>query len=164
VIHDDIDLDARPYETPGGHQVVRLVGVPVAVYRKLEVHLDDVVRELQLIAVGDGQGLGTDSRLRDLALHIDAGLAGQRRDFADQVRVGFEAEQTHVDVTLTVGPHASYAVRMLRRFMLVADAHAEAGRLLTFPAGPDLLTLLDWIVVEVLGQTENGAEPHPYPG
>jgi hypothetical protein len=163
VIDYDIDLDARPYETPGGHQVVRLLGVPVAVYREFEVHLDDLIRELQLIAVGDGQGLGTDDRLRDLALHIDAGLGSQRRDFADQVRVGFEAQQTHVDVALTVGPHASYAVRMLRQFMLVADAHAEAGRLLTFPAGPDLVTMLNWIVVEVVGQTEDAARPHPHP-
>ncbi|MBI2709614.1 MAG: hypothetical protein HYX34_07945 [Actinobacteria bacterium] len=154
------DLDpGEPVATPGGHRTVLLLGVPVSRFRSFDMHFDDLVRELQLIAVGNDQGLDTDARLRELARGLETGIANQRRDLTDQLLAAESAGLEEVDVTLRVGPYAAYAVRALALFVRQTDEHARAGRLLLPPTTTDHRHLLAWVVDQVTSQTEDGAPP-----
>ena len=73
----DLPPEAR---ADAGRRVVRLVGLPADLFHELEVHFEDLVRELQIIAVGGQQGLGI--------LMTDAATPSGQAAFTAAVRSG----------------------------------------------------------------------------
>ncbi len=141
---------------------VRLLGLPVAEFLGLQVHFDDVVRELQLIEVGRSQGLTTSGALRALAVEVQHDISGDRRRIHEQALAAQASGDDTVDVVIDLGPRAVADVGRLVGLVEEVDAQSRAGNLLTPPAPPRLLDLLRWLADEVAGQLRDGRPPRPY--
>jgi len=143
-------------------RTVRLIGVPIHQFVQLQIYFDDMVREMQLIAVGVGDK-GAAGRLADLAVYVQHDIAGHR-NLIHAEALGAAAEgRTHVDVTLQLLPASVPDAHRLVEVAEALDAQSRSGLLLTAPASPEVIGVLRWIVSEVTDQIEAGRHPTPYP-
>lgn len=148
---------ASPGPLPPGWHVVRLVDCPVALGLAQDDHLDDLVRELQL--------LDPRTDAPDLAPVIRGLLEGQaqarhlgRRTAQDAAAEG--REQVTIDMLLP--SPAAEQVERLDDAVAAADALCERARLLTLASPPEVRRLRAWMRDEVTGQIRQGRAPRSY--
>lgn len=136
---------------------VRLMSVPVALYDVLQQHNEAVLREYELMLLGEGAPAAA---RRDVA---DAGRA--RAVIVDAIRTAAEAagDAPRVDVLVHVPVVEMRGFTMLRSVLDAADAAAARLELLARPGLPELLELRSWLYAEVLRQVD-GEEPQPWKG
>lgn len=142
---------------PPGWHVVRLVDCPVGLSLAQDDHLDELVRELQLI------GPRTDEP--ELAQVIRGLLDGQaqarhmgRRTAQDAAAEGRE----HVTVEMVLPAPAAEQVERLDAAVAAADALCERERLLTLASPPEVRALRTWMRDELRDQIRHGRPPRPY--
>ena len=142
---------------PPGWHVVRLVDCPVALSLAQDDHLDELVRELQLVA------RGTDEP--ELASVIRGLLDGQalarhmgRRAAQDAAAEGKE----RVTVEMVLPSPAAEQAERLDAAVAAADALCERERLLTRASPPDVRALRSWMRDEVRDQIRHGRAPRSY--
>lgn len=140
---------------------VRLVDVPVALFRAFERHTNDLLREVALMAAARVE-LETGDLFSELLATADAyahrpAAIGNRiveavvvaeRAGWDSVSVDFPADSTAADGVLAWD-------ELLRRF----DTMSRNEELLTLPADPALLAFRAWYVSEIVEQVRTGREP-----
>jgi anti-sigma regulatory factor (Ser/Thr protein kinase) len=148
-----------PGRLPPGWTLVRLVACPVELSLRQDRHLDELVRELQLM-----QGENSE-RSRNIAQQLSGLLSGPaharhtgRRAAQQAAAAGLE----HIDVEMAIPHEMAAGVVELQRTVRAADALCEEARLLTLASSPDLKALRAWMTEEIVGQTQ-GAEPMPWP-
>lgn len=124
---------------PEDAHFVRLTGVPTTLYRRFHAHVDDLLRELALLAVSEDYGLGP----------------GWDRAWVE-AEAAERAGREHVDVELLLPVDAP---ERLRGLFEQADALARAGLLLTIESSAELRRFRDWIVDELARRVDDGAEP-----
>jgi anti-sigma regulatory factor (Ser/Thr protein kinase) len=143
-------------EMPEGWTTVRLADCPVRLSLRQDEHLDELVRELQLLQVDD------DTRSRSIAQQIHglltapahARLTGRRiAQLAD------EAGLEHVDIDMALPAEASLMIRELHRAVLAADELCEDLQLLTLDSPPEMRALRIWMTEEIVAQIEEGRAP-----
>lgn len=142
---------------PGWHRVV-LADCPVVLSLRQDDHLDELIRELQLM---DGQqrssGLGElISGL--LGRHAHARHLGRR--LAQDARA---AGRTTTTIVLPVPAAAAKDVQELDEAVHEADALCRDARFLTLASPPEVRALRTWMVGEFVRQIEQGAPPRPFP-
>lgn len=142
---------------PPGWHVVRLLDCPVALGLVQDDHLDDLVRELQLL------GPRTDEP--DLAPVIRGLLEGQaqarhmgRRTAQDAAAEGRE----RVTIEMLLPSPAAEQVERLDDAVAAADALCERARLLTLASPPEVRRLRAWMRDELTGQIRHGRAPTSY--
>ena len=142
---------------PPGWHVVRLVDCPVALGLAQDDHLDELVRELQL--------LDPRTDAPDLVPVIRGLLDGQaqarhtgRRAAQDAAAQG--REQVTIDMVLP--SPAAEQVERLDDAVAAADALCERVRLLTLASPPDVRRLRAWMRDEVSGQIRHGRAPRSF--
>lgn len=142
---------------PGWHRVV-LADCPVLLSLRQDDHLDELIRELQLM---DGQqrwsGL-TERISRLLGRHAHARHLG-RRLAQDARAVG----RTTMTIVLPVPAAAAHDVQELDEAVQEADTLCRDARFLTLASPPELRALRTWMVEEFVRQIERGEAPRPYP-
>lgn len=146
-----------PGPLPPGWHTVRLEGCPVRLSLAQDDHLDELVRELQLV---DGP-----TREPELAAAIRGLLDGQaqarhmgRRTAQDAAAAGHE----QVDVEMLMPSVAAEHVELLDDAVRAADALCERERLLTLASPPEVRLLRRWMRDEVRDQIRDGRPPLPY--
>lgn len=156
--HDEADDTVTAL--PEGWVMVRLLGCPVQLGLRQDQHLDELVRELQLI-----QGDEHDSASQDIAGQLHALLSGPaharhmgRQLSQDAARAG----STHIDIEMAMPREFASSVRQLQQAVQTADALCEQRRLLTLASSEDLRLLRAWMTESVAGQIEGGDEPVSY--
>jgi anti-sigma regulatory factor (Ser/Thr protein kinase) len=143
---------------PGWRRVV-LADCPVVLSLRQDDHLDELIRELQLIhATGEQQT----SELTDvisglLGRHAHARHLG-RRVAQDALAAG----ETTLTITLPVSVSAAQDIQELDEAVQKADAQCEQSRLLTLASPPDVRALRTWMVQEFVHQIEHDAAPRPF--
>jgi anti-sigma regulatory factor (Ser/Thr protein kinase) len=144
-------------ELPSGWHAVRLARCPVGLGLAQDEHLDELVRELQLVAAP--------SREPELAAVIRGLLDGQaqarhmgRRTAQDAAAAGRE----HVDVEMLLPSVAAEQVERLDDAVVAADALCEGERLLTLASSPQVRSLRTWMREEVAEQIRRGRAPRSY--
>jgi anti-sigma regulatory factor (Ser/Thr protein kinase) len=155
--------DVRPSggDLPPGWALVRLVHCPVALSLRQDSHLDELIRELQLLAVDahNSESAAIAEEIQGLLVSpTHARIAGRRA--AEQAR---DDHLDFVDVEMAMPREFGALVEQLHRAVLRADRLCEEGRLLTLASPPELRTLRAWMTHEVLGQTSGGAAPTSWP-
>jgi len=148
-------------ELPPGWALVRLVQCPVALSLRQDSHLDELVRELQLLGIDDGnrESAAIAEEIQGLLVSpTHARIAGRRA--AEQAR---DQHREVVDVEMAMPREFGALVEQLQGAVARADRLCEEGRLLTLASPPELRTLRAWMAHEVLGQTLGGAAPTPWP-
>lgn len=166
-VHEAVDPE-RPRSDPGrsdaelppGWALVRLVGCPVELSLQQDRHLDELVRELQLLGVDEGnrESAAIAEEIRGLLVSpTHARLTGRRA--AERAR---DEGRDVVDVEMAMPREFGVLVEQLQRAVTRADRLCEEGRLLTLASPPELRALRAWMTHEVVGQTIGGAAPTPW--
>lgn len=155
--------DAGPVDgdLPPGWALVRLVECPVALSLRQDSHLDELVRELQLLGVDEhnSESAAIAEEIRGLLVSpTHARLTGRRA--AEQAR---DDHLEFVDVEMAMPREFGVLVEQLQRAVARADRLCEEGRLLTLASPAELRALRAWMTHEVLGQTSRGAAPMSWP-
>ncbi|MFC7725556.1 ATP-binding protein [Nocardioides sp. GCM10028917] len=155
------DVGPPDGDLPPGWALVRLVQCPVALSLRQDSHLDELIRELQLLAVDEhnSESAAIAEEIRGLLVSpTHARLTGRRA--AEQAR---EEHLEHVDVEMAMPREFGVLVEQLQRAVARADRLCEEGRLLTLASPAELRALRAWMTHEVVGQTSRGAAPVSWP-
>lgn len=149
------DRSAGPL--PDGWAVVRLAGCPVQLSLRQDEHLDELIRELQLVAADQDnpRSLELASRLTGLL----SAPAHARHTGRLVAQVAAEAGHERIDVDMAMPREFSAEVRKLQAAVREADVLCEEMRLLTLASSPDLSVLRDWMTEQVTEQLEQRAAP-----
>ena len=145
---------------PDGWTVVRLADCPVRLSLRQDEHLDELVRELQLLNAHDAP------RSREIAGEIQGLLAAPahaRHTGRRIARIAERAGREHVDVDMALPGEASQMVRGLQAAVAAADQLCLERRLLTLASSEELTALRRWMTEEIVAQVEEGREPVPWP-
>lgn len=148
------DLDAA---LPEGWALVRLAGCPVALSLRQDQHLDELIREFQLIA-GDQDN----PRSRELAQQLEGLLStpAHARHTGRRIAQQAAAEgKTHIDVDMAMPRELGAQVVALQEAVREADRLCDEMRLLTLASTAELRDLRAWMTEEVSGQLEHAAVP-----
>jgi len=151
----DTSMDPTP------RRPVRLKAVPLDELVALQLYFDDMVRELQLIAVGAADDRAA-YRLHRLAIHTQHEIARARNDLHVQARARLDDGQRVADLVVDVRPSAVQATQALIPLVEAFDEASRNGMLLTAPCSAACRQLLEWMVVEVERQIEADGEPRPF--
>ncbi len=150
---------AAPTALPEGWHAVRLADCPVALSLRQDRHLDELIRELQLVDTAET------APSRELAAVIQGLLHGQaqarhmgRRTAQDAAAAGLAT----IDVEMAMPIVAAEQVQQLHRAVGEADALCEQQELLTLASPPDVVALREWMVHEIVRQIEYGDPPLRY--
>lgn len=147
-------------ELPPGWVLVRLAQCPVDLSLRQDRHLDELVRELQLLAsdVDNAHSQSIADQIRDLLVSpAHARLTGRRT--AERARA---AGLRQVDVEMAMPRAFSDLVQQLHHAVARADELCEAGHLLALASPPELRLLREWMTHEIVAQA-GGAPPNPWP-
>ncbi|HVF74751.1 MAG TPA: hypothetical protein VM938_06855 [Acidimicrobiales bacterium] len=144
--------------------LVRLVGIPAADFVRLHLHVDDLMRELEIIDVGHRAGVASaPAELRDLMRRLLLHYAEAREAAWAQAEAATADGRATVDMELELPVEAADAAVKLTTLFEHADELSRAGILLTMPTPPELQELRRWTTTEVCRQLQEGATPCPYP-
>lgn len=159
----DTDLEAVPAsELPPGWVLVRLARCPVELSLRQDDHLDELVRELQLIGAGrdNPHPRAIAEEISELLLSpAHARLTGRR--LAEQARA---EGRDHVDIDMAMPREFSGLVQRLHRAVGRADELCEQNELLTLASPPELRSLREWMTHEIVAQAEHHQAPSPWTG
>ena len=148
-------------ELPPDWVLVRLAQCPVELSLRQDRHLDELIRELQLLSSDRGNPHSQDvaDQIRDLLVSpAHARLTGRRT--AERARAdGREL----VDVDMAMPRELSPMIEQLQAAVARADELCESGHLLALASPPDLRRLRAWMTHEIVAQAERGAAPLPWP-
>ncbi|HUP87389.1 MAG TPA: ATP-binding protein [Acidimicrobiales bacterium] len=143
---------------------VEFLGVPVAVYLRLQEQNDAVLRELELLAfTADHAGeLDPSPQLVDVIersrRYFNATREGFRAEVFDAAERGLTSVDLQGRMTVTSIVPAADLVALFEQ----AEELARAGELLIGPAEDDVARLRRWFVAEVTGQLLEGRSPQPF--
>jgi hypothetical protein len=122
-------------------------------------HLDELIRELQLVEAGDAQPS------RELAGAI-AGLLNEHahaRHMGRLTALQAAAEgRDVVDVDMTVPEAAADAVQELDRAVRAADDLCRSQQLLTLASPREVVLLREWMASQIARQIRHGEAPVPW--
>ncbi|MBW3668645.1 MAG: hypothetical protein KY443_05470 [Actinobacteria bacterium] len=146
-------------------RVVRLLGMPTARFIALHMHVDDLLRELEIIALGASSGAAEVPReVRDVTRELLGRYAETRQSAWEQAEAAQRRGGETVDLELVLPVDAVEGVQELVELFDRADALSREGVLLTLPASPELVELRRWTADEITRQVQLGAAPTPFPG
>jgi hypothetical protein len=151
----------RARQLTGDQRLIRLLQVPSTLYLKMRRHIDDLVHELQIVQVGEMQGVEVAPEVAATIDGVLANYAVPRDEIFDQVVAAAKRGQPLVDIEVVLPPAAAEAGARLLRLLEQVDAVAAAGLLLTLPAADEIRHLRRWAVTEMTRQI-NGEPPMAY--
>jgi anti-sigma regulatory factor (Ser/Thr protein kinase) len=142
---------------PPGWTLVRLAGCPVGLSLRQDEHLDELVRELQLISADrdNSRSRALAAQIQDLLISpAHARFTGRR--LAEQAAA---AGRDVVDIDMAMPHEFSTMVQRLQQAVMAADELCEQMELLTVASPPELRALRAWMTRELVAQIEHGAPP-----
>jgi anti-sigma regulatory factor (Ser/Thr protein kinase) len=142
---------------PPGWALVRLVGCPVELSLRQDEHLDELVRELQLISAGNGdhRSQAVAAQIQDLLISpAHARFTGRR-----QAEKALAEGRDTLDVDMAMPHEFSPMVQRLQQAVQAADQLCEQMQLLTLASTPELRELRAWMTHELVAQIERGDPP-----
>lgn len=141
---------------------VRLVGLPLDVYRRSAEHHDELQREFALITEGRREDAhGSDAvpvRLLALIADLTARFSGFTTSTTAELRAASARGDECIDLTYTVPASVGPAAEEFDRMLDAADAFCRSGDLLTLATPRDVLAFRRWFLGEFVAQLD-GAPP-----
>ena len=154
----------------GGQQpAIRLPGVPVALFLESQDHQHDLIRELQLIRIGDRFDLGTaevSHRLASLISDILVRYSRVRSATRMQAIAALDAGEEYVTLEVPISPGMADALAEWLRLLDEADDLCRKGELLVVACRPEVRELRRWYVEQLTVALSAYPEPdaHRPPG
>ncbi|MBA2774521.1 MAG: ATP-binding protein [Nocardioidaceae bacterium] len=144
---------------PPDSSVIEIIDCPVELALTFDHHLDELVREFQLLGSDTAAAKPTTALLGDVITGLMDRLAPSR--YLARLAVLDAAAQGKELVTfdLEVPRSMTADVRLLEETLTAADTLSERRELLALACSPRLRELRAWMTAEVVGQIETGASP-----
>lgn len=142
---------------------VRIVGLPIDVYRESQEHVDELLREFALIRERDpDDSPAVPRRLLDLVDRLTVQFSGFTAAQEAQLRDAVEHGHESIDLVYRVPRETKEAVIALGAMLDDADAFCRSGKhLLTLTTPPRAVAFRQWFLDEFTRQIEGG-EPRPW--
>jgi anti-sigma regulatory factor (Ser/Thr protein kinase) len=150
-------LGASAGDLPDGWGLVRLVGCPVQLSLRQDEHLDELVRELQLIGSEHAS-----LRSQALARELEDLLSGPAHARHTGRRIAQQAAaegRSEIDIEMAMPREFSAEVQKLDVAVKAADVLCDDMRLLTLASSDDLRALRAWMTEQIVEQVERGRPP-----
>ena len=145
---------------------VRLLGLPLDVYRRSAEHHDELQREFALITEGRREDVGGDdavpARLLALIADLVVRFSGFTAGTTTELRAAAARGDASIDLTYLLPAEVGPAAREFDHMLDEADEFCRAGDLLTLASPPDVLAFRRWFLGEFVAQLA-GAKPTPWP-
>jgi len=144
---------------PPGWHVVRLLDCPVDLSLQQDDHLDELIRELQLIEADDDRPPAEIAAVMSDLLGRNAHARHLGRRVAQEAAA---AGREVITIDMPVPAEAAADVQQLHSAVTAADVLCERRRLLTLASSSALRGLRSWMVDEFVNQVEAGGEPRAW--
>lgn len=144
---------------------VRIIGMPLGVYRRAGEQNDELLREFALInARHPGPGHEVPARLLALSEEVAARFSGFTVDTESELAAAVARGDASIDLTYVVPREAAEASRQLAALLDEADGYCRGGgELLTLASSDEVMAFRRWFLGEFIDQIA-GAAPRPWPG
>jgi anti-sigma regulatory factor (Ser/Thr protein kinase) len=145
---------------PPGWVLVRLAGCPVELSLRQDQHLDELVRELQLLTMSPGR-----TGSREIASQISALLTSPAHARLTGRRIAEQARSQglrFVDIDMAMPREFSGLVEQLEAAVSRADLFCEQDQLLALASPPDLRELRAWMTHQIVAQSVHDEAPTPW--
>jgi GAF domain-containing protein/anti-sigma regulatory factor (Ser/Thr protein kinase) len=156
----DAPLDYLPAPPPGGHPV-RLIAVPLRLLGESESQFDDLLRELQVLALTSSCPPHL-RRLASLAAEVSHHVEEARQVTRETIRRAMARGDRLVDLSLILRADGLVGLSRLGDLLGQAARAAAAAELLTLPASREVVAFRKWYRDEVVAQL-GGRPPNPCP-
>jgi len=141
---------------------VKLMSVPIDLWRRASAHQEAVQREFDIIRV-DLPPDSAPNRLSALVDEFDSRYAGTTAQTWDELHAAAERGDAQIDLVFTVPPEAAEAARQLDRILNDVDDFCRSGEhLLTLATPSDQVALRTWFLGEFTRQIDQGLDPAPW--
>ena len=154
---DDPPAPTDAPQLPGDWVQVRLAGCPVTLSLRQDEHLDELIRELQLVGANGGNPAS-----QTIALELQDLLKGPAHARHMGRRVAQQAAtegREVIDIDMAMPREFAADVRKLDAAVKAADVLCEEMRLLTLASSTELRALRAWMTEQIVQQAERGADP-----
>ena len=141
-------------QMPADWRVLRLLDCPVGLSLRQDEHLDELIRELQLVDADDASPSLVAVMSGLLATQAHARHTGRRAALQAQA-AGLEHLTVEMPALVTVADD----VVALHHVVREADRLCRERELLTLAADPEISLLRDWMTETIVDQVRYGAEP-----
>lgn len=142
--------------------MIRLEGVPVALFLESQDHQHDLIRELQLIEIGgrlDPATTEVSHRLARLITDILTRYGQVRSATRRQALAALDRGEGHVTLEVPAAPGMAEALAEWLRLLEEADEVCHMGELLVLASSPEVRALRRWYA-EQLTSALLAAGPH----
>lgn len=150
-------------EVAPGLVEIRLVGMPLPLYRQASEHQDELEREFALVrAMEPEEHASVPARVLTLIDELDARFAGFTRAPQSAIQQALARDDQEVDLVYHVPAMVRQASIELGELLDEADEYCSRGEhLLTLTTPPGPLALRRWFLGEFVAQID-GAAPTPW--
>lgn len=152
----------RPEPPPDGRVTVQLLDLPVRASIASGNDVDDILRELQLLARDPGRSNGPAPQVIAEVERLLERSVEDRLTSRALARAAVAAGERRFSMTLRMPRWGTGQVAALNEMLELVAASARAGELLTMPPGPEVVELRRWCAEEVDRQLR-GAAPRRCP-
>lgn len=143
---------------PRGWKLVVVPQAPVALSVRIDSHIDEIIRELQLI---DSSPTSPSAEMAQLIQEL-VSVPFARHTARSQGLEAAERGHEYLDVRLPMPREASASVRALLGVMRDADQLCRDHQLLAVPSTPEMDLLRAWYTYNMVTQLEDDAAPVTY--
>ena len=140
---------------------VQLLGMPAQVWASFRDWYAEIRRELRLLAFAHPDQFPLAAEVAELTLRTE--LERRRAHGIERLDAAIAAGDATVDLDYRVPASAPATMARMGEVLARADEFCRDQSLLTMPATPQQLALLDWYVGEFVRQGA-GEEPQPWTG
>lgn len=150
--------DSFDQELPAGWKLVVVPGAPVDLSVRIDAHIDEVIRELQLVDSSPGSPSAELADVIERMISVPFARHTARASALEAAAAG----RDRMDVRLPMPRAAADSVRGLLVALRRADDLCREHQLLTVPATPEMDLLREWYTDNMVRQLEDDAEPVVY--
>jgi anti-anti-sigma factor len=142
---------------------VRLLQVPVDLWKRARAHQEAIRREFDLMRASEPAG-SVPHRLLDLVEDFDARFGNAGDPWRDELAAAAARGDELTDLTVEVPPAMAAAAQELAAMLAQVDEFCRDGdHLMTLATPPDIVSFRQWLVDELTRQIDGGEEPLPWP-
>lgn len=142
--------------------VVRLLGMPVRSWLRLQEHTDALMREYRLITQQGAEHVPRELLALFAAVQAEFPESGVP-EMRGGIKAAFDAGQTTADVEVVMTSTQAEMMSSLHVLLMQIDGYCRDGVLLTLPLEEEITRLRGWVVEEVARQLK-ACEPRVYDG
>jgi anti-anti-sigma factor len=143
---------------------VRLLELPIDLWRRASAHHEAIQRELDIVRADLPRG-SVPHQLSELLEELDLRFAGVGDPTRQELLAASERGERQIDVVYRVPLEAAAAAKRLDEMLDAVDEFCRAGEgLLTLATPPELVSFRKWSLGEFTRQGDNGQRPMPWSG